>query len=65
MQEDVTHAGIAHGRAIADRVAFGRLDLDYVGAEIAEDLCGVRAEYDGGEIEDAHARERAGTPCLE
>jgi hypothetical protein len=39
---------------------FGRLDLDDVGAEIAEALRGEGTEDDGGGVEDANSRERAG-----
>ena len=41
-------------------VALGRLDLDHVSAEIAEDLRGERAEHDRGGIEDANTVERTG-----
>ena len=51
----------AHARpGVARGVALRRLDLDDVGAEIAQHLRGIGPEHHRGEIEHAHARERAG-----
>jgi hypothetical protein len=60
MQKDVPHAGRLHRRGVAHVVAFRRLDLDDVGAEVRDDLGGVRPEYDRREIEHSHASEGAG-----
>ena len=51
----------AHARpGVARGVALRRLDLDDVGAEIAQHLRGIGPEHHRGEIEHAHARERTG-----
>ena len=49
---------------VARGVALRRLDLDDVGAEIAQHLRGVGPEHHRGEIEHAHARERTGISWL-
>ena len=41
------------------RVAFGRFDLDDIGAQIAKQLRAERSGHDLGEIEDANTSERA------
>jgi hypothetical protein len=41
---------------MARRIALRRLDLDDVGAHVAEHLRGQRSRYDRREIEDADAR---------
>ncbi|MCY1225839.1 hypothetical protein D3C81_959840 [compost metagenome] len=53
VQEDAGHAVVAAGAHITHGVAGGRLDLDHVGAEVAEDLGGVRSHQDGGHVDDA------------
>ena len=46
------------GRHGAHAVALRRLDLDDLGAQVAQDLRGVGAEDDGGEVENAQAFEQ-------
>jgi hypothetical protein len=60
VEEDRAHAGIAERPRLADDIAVGRLDLDHVGAEVAEDLRRERSHHHRGEVEDADAGERAG-----
>lgn len=52
----VRRAGAAH---VAGGVADRRLDLDHVGAHVAEDLAAERAGDDRRQVEDADARERS------
>ncbi len=40
------------------RVAFGRLDLDHVGAEVAELLRGPRTQHDSRAVENSHSGQR-------
>src|SRR3989441_512082 len=54
------HAGVSGRPEAARRVAFGGLDLDDVGAQVAEGLRGPGAEHDGRDVEDADAYERSG-----
>ena len=53
------HARVAPRTGLPVRVARGRLDLDHVGAHVAEDLRGDGAEHVDGDVDDADARERA------
>ena len=50
--------GCRQRRHGAHAVALGRLHLDHLGAEIAQDLRAVGAQDDGGQIEDAQAFEQ-------
>src|SRR5437870_419574 len=59
VEKDVPHAGMAERPGVAHHVAAGRLDLDHVGAEVGEDLRRVRAHHHRGEVEHAHAVQRA------
>ena len=52
------HARIARRPEHARGVAFGRLDLDHVGAEIAELLRRPRAQHDRGAVENSHSGQR-------
>ncbi len=63
LQIDRAHAGTAHRAAGAHDVARGRLDLDHVGAVIAEDLGRERTHQHGRHVDDAHALERAAGCC--
>src|SRR5437870_5543634 len=54
------HAGVSGRPEAARRVAFGGLDLDDVGAQVAQGLRGPGAEHDGRDVEDADAYERSG-----
>ena len=49
---------VGTGRSSGD-VAVRRFHLDYVGAHVAEDLCGEWAEHDSRQIDHANAGERA------
>ena len=51
------HARRTPGPDRAEQIAVGRLDLDHLGAEIAQHLAGIGAEHDGGEIENPDALE--------
>ena len=65
--EGRAHGGGAAGTRGAIEIALGRLDLDHVGAEIAQDLGGIGAEHDRGEIDDLEAFEKVihrGLPSL-
>ncbi|MNR06974.1 hypothetical protein D3C85_1230740 [compost metagenome] len=66
VQEDATHAGIPAGPDAAHRVAAGRLDLDDVGAQVAEDLGGIGPHQHRGHVDDAHTVEGSahGAPWL-
>ena len=57
-QEHGGHARTAPRAHLAHSVAARRFDLDDLGAEIAQGLCGVGAVDDGRQIEDADAPER-------
>ncbi len=63
LQIDRAHAGAAHRAAGAHDVARGRLDLDHVGAVVAEDLGRERPHQHGRHVDDAHALERAAGFC--
>ena len=55
------HAGRLAGLAdVTHRVAFGRLDLDDLGALIGEQHCSIRTEDDVRQIDDANSMQRAG-----
>ncbi|MNC91173.1 hypothetical protein D3C83_73800 [compost metagenome] len=54
----MAHAGVAHRRDVAQHVAFRRLDLDHVRAEVREQLRRERPQHHGGEVEDADAGQR-------
>ena len=56
-EEDRAHAGFGARAGAARRVAFGRLDLDHVGAVLGQDLAGVGAEHDGAQVEHTDAFE--------
>src|SRR6266850_758424 len=58
IEEDRAHARIPEGPGVADDIALERLDLDYLRAEIAEDLGRVRAHDDRGEVQDADPMQR-------
>ncbi len=63
--EDGAEARRRERRHGAHAVALGRLDLDDLGAEVAQDLRAVGAEDDRGQVEDAQAFEQgdhAGPP---
>ena len=50
---------------VAHLVALGRLDLDDLGAMVAQDLGGVRSAQDPGHVDHRDARKRAGWfPCV-
>ena len=57
MQEIRAHAGVAMRGDITRVVAFGRLDFDHIGAVVSENLRGVGAEDDRGQVDNAHAVE--------
>ena len=54
----MAHLAMPGRLGIAHDVAARRLDLDYLGAEIAEDLRRERPQYDRRQIEDLDAGER-------
>ena len=56
VRRDRVDAGIGEPR----QIAVGRLDLDHVGAEVAEHASAVGTGQDPGQIEDANAVERTG-----
>src|SRR4029077_11549865 len=51
VQEHMAHLAVSGGLGIAHDVAARRLDLDYLGAEVAEDLRRERPKYHSGEVE--------------
>ena len=55
MQEIRAHAGMALRRDVARVVARGCFDLNHVGAVVGENLCGVGAENDRGQVDDSYA----------
>ena len=58
-QEDRAHAARPARHAVGTHaVALGRLDLDHVGAVVAEDLGGHRPQHDGGQVEHSHTGQR-------
>src|SRR5262245_10515779 len=57
---DRAHARVAERPRVAHHVAFGWLDLDYVGAEVAEDLGRVRAHHYGSEVKNPNAVKGSG-----
>ena len=57
----MAHPVLLHDAGISDIIAFGRFDLDDLGAEAGQDQRRQRAEDDTAQIEDADARQRAGT----
>ena len=59
-QEEGRHAGIAPRPGLARGVARGRLDLDDIGAHVAQQHGAVGAEQHGGEVEDPDAFHRRG-----
>src|SRR5439155_2885726 len=59
LQVQVPHAAPVHGRGAPHDVAFRRLDLDYFGAVVREDLRRVGTHDDGGQVDDADALQRA------
>jgi len=58
VEEDMAHLGVPGGTGIAHDVALRRLDLDHLGAEIAQDLGRQRPEDDRGQIEHLGPGER-------
>src|SRR6266850_1255506 len=54
IEEDRAHARIPEWPGVADDIALERLDLDYLCAEVAEDLGRVRPHDDRGQIENAN-----------
>ena len=64
VQVEVPHAAVLHRRHVAHVVAFVRLDLDDVGAELGEDLGRERTHHDGGEVEDPSPRTRDLACCV-
>ena len=58
VQVRMAHARVALRGDMAEHIALGRLDLDHVGAEIAQHLCGHRTHAHGRQVDDAHARQR-------
>ena len=58
VEEDVAHPAVSRGTGIAHDIAFRRFDLDYLGAEIAEDLRRQRPEHDGRQVEHLDPGER-------
>ena len=53
------HAGMTRRSHLTRRIAFRRLDLDHVGAEIAQLLRGPRPEHDRGAVDDTKSSQRA------
>jgi len=58
-QVERAHVGVAHRAELARCVALGRLDLDDIGAEIAELLRRPGAEHDGRAVHNTNAAERS------
>jgi len=58
-QVERAHGGVAHRAELTRGVALGRLDLDDLGAEIAELLRGPRPEHDGRAIHHPDAGQRS------
>ncbi len=54
----MAHLAMPRRLGVPHDVAAGRLDLDHLGAEIAEDLRREWTQYDGRQIEDLKAGER-------
>ena len=54
----MAHPAVPRGTGIAHDIAFRRFDLDYLGAEIAEDLRRQRPEHDGRQVEHLDPGER-------
>src|SRR5215470_15073367 len=59
-EEEGAHARIARGTQATRRVAFRRLHLDDVGAQVAQGLGRPGSENDRGHVEHPHAVERSG-----
>jgi len=57
----VPHFAVPRRLGIPHDVAVGRLDLDHLSTEIAEDLRRQRPQYDGRQIEDLDAGQRPGS----
>jgi len=55
VKKKVAHLAMPGRLGIAHDVTVRRLDLDHLGAEIAEDLRRKRPQYDGRQIEDLDA----------
>jgi hypothetical protein len=58
-QVERAHGGVAHRAELPRGIAFGRLDLDDVGAEVTELLRGPGAEHDGRAIHHSDAGQRS------
>lgn len=57
-QEDRGQAGLLRGAGAPGGIAAGRFDLDDVRPVVGQDLRGIGAEHDGGQVQDADAVQR-------